>query len=119
MNELAREAVRERIGEERIYATDFGERSFGIGDVLVGRERAHGGVNGDLYTLAGHRDDGRLELVRLRDEKRAVWDLHAYTSIARSTTAMRRRRIGRRGGRSIASTRWHRPRKPGGGSMLM
>ena len=70
MNELAREAVRERIGEERIYATDFGERSFGIGDVLVGRERAHGGVNGDLYTLAGHRDDGRLELVRLRDEKR-------------------------------------------------
>jgi hypothetical protein len=61
MNELAREAVRERIGQERVYATDFGERTFGIGDVLVGRERAHGGVNGDLYTLAGHRDDGRLE----------------------------------------------------------
>ena len=81
MNELAREAVRERIGEERIYATDFGERSFGIGDVLVGRERAHGGVNGDLYTLAGHRDDGRLELVRLRDEKRAVWDLHEHRAI--------------------------------------
>jgi len=111
MNELAREAVRERIGEERIYATDFGERSFGIGDVLVGRERAHGGVNGDLYTLAGHRDDGRLELVRLRDEKRAVWDLHAYTSIARSTTAMRRRRIGRRGGPAMAFSRWLRVSK--------
>jgi ATP-dependent exoDNAse (exonuclease V) alpha subunit len=81
MNELAREAVSERIGEERVYATDFGERSFGIGDVLVGRERAHGGVNGDLYTLAGHRDDGRLELVRLRDEKRVVWDLHEHRAI--------------------------------------
>jgi hypothetical protein len=81
MNELAREAVRERIGEERVYATDFGERAFGIGDVLVGRERAHGGVNGDLYTLAGHRDDGRLELVRLRDERRVVWDLHEHRAI--------------------------------------
>jgi ATP-dependent exoDNAse (exonuclease V) alpha subunit len=81
MNELAREAVRERIGEERAYATDFGERSFGIGEVLVGRERAHGGVNGDLYTLAGHRDDGRLELVRRRDEKRVVWDLHEHRAI--------------------------------------
>lgn len=81
MNELAREAVRNRIGEERVYATDFGERTFGIGDVLVGRERAHGGVNGDLYTLAAHRDDGRLELVRLRDEKRVVWDLHEHRAI--------------------------------------
>jgi ATP-dependent exoDNAse (exonuclease V) alpha subunit len=81
MNELAREAVRERIGEERVYATNFGERTFGIGDVLVGRERAHGGVNGDLYTLAGHRDDGRLELVRLRDERRVVWDLHEHRAI--------------------------------------
>jgi hypothetical protein len=81
MNELAREAVREWIGEERVYATDFGERTFGIGDVLVGRERAHGGVNGDLYRVAGHRDDGRLELVRLRDEKRVVWDLHEHRAI--------------------------------------
>jgi ATP-dependent exoDNAse (exonuclease V) alpha subunit len=81
MNELARKAVLERIGEERVYATDFGERTFGIGDVLVGRERAHGGVNGDLYTLAGHRDDGRLELVRRRDEKRVVWDLHEHRAI--------------------------------------
>ncbi len=81
MNEHAREAVRDRIGEERVYATDFGERSFGLGDVLVGRERAHGGVNGDLYTLAGHRDDGRLELVRRRDGERVVWDLHEHRSI--------------------------------------
>jgi hypothetical protein len=81
MNELAREAVRERISEERVYATDFGERTFGIGDVLVGRERAHGGVNGDLYTLAGHRDDGRLELARLRDGQRVVWDLHEHRAI--------------------------------------
>ena len=81
MNELAREAVRERIGEQRVYATDFGERTFGIGDVLVGRERAHGGVNGDLYTLAAHRDDGRLELVRRRDGKHVVWDLHEHPAI--------------------------------------
>ncbi len=81
MNELAQEAVREPIGEGRVYATDFGERSFGLGDVLVGRERAHGGVNGDLYKLLGHRDDGRLELVRLRDEKRVVWDLHEHRAI--------------------------------------
>ncbi len=65
----------------RLYATDFGERTFGIGDVLVGRERAHGRVNGDLYTLAGHRDDGRLELVRLRDEERVTWDLHEHRAI--------------------------------------
>jgi ATP-dependent exoDNAse (exonuclease V) alpha subunit len=81
MNELARAAVRGRIGEERVYVTDFGERTFGVGDVLVGRERAHGGVNGDLYTLVGHREDGRLELVRLRDEKRVVWDLHEHRAI--------------------------------------
>jgi ATP-dependent exoDNAse (exonuclease V) alpha subunit len=81
MNELARAAVGERIGEERVYATDFGERTFGVGDLLVGRERAHGGVNGDLYTLAAHRDDGRIELVRLRDEKRVTWDLHEHRAI--------------------------------------
>jgi hypothetical protein len=34
MNELAREALRERLGEERVYATDFGERVFGIGELL-------------------------------------------------------------------------------------
>jgi hypothetical protein len=81
MNELARDAMRTRMGEERVYATDFGERSFGVGDVLVGRERAHGGVNGDLYTLTGHRYDGRLELVRQRDKQRVVWDLHEHGAI--------------------------------------
>jgi len=85
MNELAREAVRESgpsaIGEERVYATDFGERTFGVGDVLVGRERAHGGVNGDIYTLATHRDDGRLELVRQRDGEHVLWDLHEHRAI--------------------------------------
>jgi hypothetical protein len=81
MNELAREALRERLGEERVYATDFGERVFAIGELLVGRERAHGGVNGDRYTLAAHRDDGRLELVRQRDGERVLWDLHEYRAI--------------------------------------
>jgi ATP-dependent exoDNAse (exonuclease V) alpha subunit len=94
MNELARETGRGRTGEERVYAKDFGERSFGIGDVLVGRERAHGGVSGDLYTLGGHRDDGRLELVRLRDEKRVVWDLHEHRAIdpGYATTSYRSQR---------------------------
>ena len=32
MNGLTREAVCERLGEERTYATDFGERAFAIGD---------------------------------------------------------------------------------------
>lgn len=67
MNELARDAFREQIGEERAYATDSGERVFCIGDVLVVRERAGGAVNGDLYTLVGHREGGRLELARRRD----------------------------------------------------
>lgn len=78
MNELARAAVRERIGEERVYATDFGERTFGVGDVLVGRERALGGVN----WCGGAMRSGWCEIC---------------TSTARSTTAMRRRRIGRKG----------------------
>jgi len=81
MNALAREAIAESLGEERVYATDFGERAFAIGEVLVGRERAHGGVNGDLYTLAAHRDDGRLELVRGRDGARVAWDLHEHRAI--------------------------------------
>ncbi len=85
MNELAREAVRHSrpsaIGEERVYATDFGERTFGVGDVLVGRERAHGGVNGDMYTLAAHREDGRLGLMRRRDGEHVLWDLHEHRAI--------------------------------------
>ncbi len=81
MNELAREAVRERLGDERSYATDFGERAFAIGDTLVGRERAHGGVNGERYTLVAHRDDGRLELRRDRDGVAVVWDLHEHRAI--------------------------------------
>jgi len=81
MNELAREAIAESLGEERVYATDFGERAFAIGEVLVGRERAHGGVNGDLYTLSAHRDDGRLELVRMRDGAHVAWDLHEHRAI--------------------------------------
>ena len=81
MNELAREAIKEQLGEGRVYATDFGDRTFAIGEALVGRERAHGGVNGDRYTLAAHRDDGRLELVRGRDGARVVWDLHQHRAI--------------------------------------
>jgi hypothetical protein len=81
MNERAREALRERLGEERLYATDFGERVFGVGELLVGRERAHGGVNGDRYTLVAHRDDGRLELVRQSDGEHVLWDLHEHRAI--------------------------------------
>jgi len=81
MNELAREAIKGKLGDERVYATDFGERAFAIGEALVGRERAHGGVNGDLYTLSVHRDDGRLELVRMRDDERVVWDLDEHRGI--------------------------------------
>jgi len=51
------------------------------GEALVGRERAHGGVNGDIYTLAAHRDDGRVELVRRRDGVHVLWDLHEHRGI--------------------------------------
>ncbi len=81
MNELAPDAVRERLGNERTYATDFGERAFAIGDTLAGRERAHGGVNGERYSLVAHRDDGRLELRRERDGVTDVWDLHEHRAI--------------------------------------
>jgi hypothetical protein len=81
MNGLAREAVRERLGEERTYATDFGERAFAIGDTLVGRERAHSGVNGERFTFVAHRDDGRLELRRERDGAVVLWDLHEHRAI--------------------------------------
>jgi len=99
MNALARKAMKEELGEERVYATDFGERAFAIGEVLGGRERAHGGVNGDLYTLTAHRD-GRLELVRTRDSERVVW---IYTSIEASTTGMQQRRIARKDAPSTPS----------------
>ena len=81
MNALAREALRERLGEEQGYTTAFGERTFGIGELLVGRERAHGGVNGDLYTLVAHRADGQLDLCRRRDGERVVWDLHEHHAL--------------------------------------
>ena len=48
---------------------------------LVGRERAHGGVNGDRYTFVGHRDDGRLRLRRERDGVAVLWDLHEHRAI--------------------------------------
>ncbi len=84
--------------------------------LLVGRERAHGGVNGDLYTLVGHRDDGRLELVRRRDAKPVVWDMHEHRAIDHgyATTS-----YGRRGAPSIACSRWRRRLSNGGGCMLM
>jgi ATP-dependent exoDNAse (exonuclease V) alpha subunit len=108
------EAVHDRIGEERVYATHFGARTFGIGDVLVGRARAHGGVNGDLYTLAGHRDDGRLELVRLRDEKRVVWDLHEHRAIDHGYATTSYRSQGRT---LIASLPWRRRLRRGADCM--
>ncbi|MGP6158607.1 MAG: AAA family ATPase [Vulcanimicrobiaceae bacterium] len=95
MNELARETLRDRIGEEHLYATDFGERVFGVGDVLVGRERAHGGVNGDLYTLAAHRDDGRLELERRRDGEHVLWDMHEHRAIDHDSATTSYRSQGR------------------------
>ncbi len=50
----------------------FRRAHFGIGDVLVARESAHGGVNVDLYTFVGHREDGRLDLCAGAMAKRGV-----------------------------------------------
>jgi ATP-dependent exoDNAse (exonuclease V) alpha subunit len=81
MNGLVHERLRDRLGEERSYGTAFGERTFANGDLLIGREGAYGGVNGDRYTLAAHRDDGRMELVRQRDSATVLWDAHEHPAI--------------------------------------
>ena len=81
MNRLVQERLRDRLGEGHIYATAFGERTFAIGDLLIAREGAHGGVNGDRYMLVAHRDDGRMQLVRQRDGASVRWDTHEHSAI--------------------------------------
>lgn len=77
LNSLARESLRPGLGEERSYSTGFGPRDFAIGDRVVTREPDHASrsVNGDTWLVVRHVDDGRLELVRDRDETHVVWDV--------------------------------------------
>jgi hypothetical protein len=81
LNALAREAMGAQLGREQVYDTAFGERTFADGDVLVGRQAAHGGVNGDLYRLVAHREHGCLELLRLRDGVNVRWDVLEHSMI--------------------------------------
>jgi AAA domain/Relaxase/Mobilisation nuclease domain len=83
LNELARDALRGRFGEERTYSTAFGERALAVGDTVVTREphRKTESVNGDLWSVDAHRDDGCLELVRDRDGVRVAWDLRDYPAL--------------------------------------
>ena len=59
--------------------------------MLVGRERAHGGVNGERYTFISHRDDEPLELRREPDGVAVLWDLQEHRAIDRgyATTSYR------------------------------
>jgi ATP-dependent exoDNAse (exonuclease V) alpha subunit len=79
-----REALPERLGEERDYQTAFGKRKFAIGELVQAREPnrdAAKSVNRDRFTVVGHRDDGRLELERERDNKRVTWNLAEHPRI--------------------------------------
>jgi hypothetical protein len=77
LNELVRHTLRGSLGEERTYQTAFGKKGFAVGDRVLTREphRPTGTVNGDTWTVAGHRDDGRLDLVRERDAARVSWNV--------------------------------------------
>jgi ATP-dependent exoDNAse (exonuclease V) alpha subunit len=77
LNRLAREQLRDRLGMERTYSTGFGTRAFAIGETVVTREpdSASRSVNGDVWKVAGHLNDGRLELARERDGATVRWDV--------------------------------------------
>jgi hypothetical protein len=77
LNTLARESLRSGLGDERVYSTGFGRREFAIGERVVTREpdAANKTVNGDTWRVIRHVDDGRIELVRDRDEAHVTWDV--------------------------------------------
>jgi AAA domain len=83
LNELAREALGDRLGEAREYSTSFGRRTIGVGELLVARHanKDTNTVNGDRMRVVGHRDDGQLECELLRDKtdprngERFAWDI--------------------------------------------
>jgi hypothetical protein len=77
LNRLAREQLRDGLGVERTYSTGFGTRAFAIGETVVTREpdSASRSVNGDVWKVAGHLSDGRLELARERDGATVRWDV--------------------------------------------
>jgi hypothetical protein len=77
LNRLAREQLRDRLGAEQMYSTGFGKRAFAIGETVVTREpdSASRSVNGDVWKVAGHLIDGRLELLRERDGATVQWDV--------------------------------------------
>jgi len=80
LNVRARKALADRLGEARSYVTAYGEREFAIGESVVTRRGVRGlqplgspvigprekldVVNGERWTVAAHRRDGRIELVR-------------------------------------------------------
>jgi len=117
LNVRARKALADRLGEARAYATAYGEREFAIGESVVTRRGVRGlvplgirprekldVVNGERWTVAAHRRDGRIELMRdgaaaaanTPGEKaappvRVAWDLaeHPEIDYAYATTSYR------------------------------
>lgn len=83
LNERAREALSDRLGEARAYSTAYGERQIAVGELLVARvaDRGTQTVNGDALRVLGHREDGRLDLQRVRDGAPVTWDVQERSQI--------------------------------------
>ena len=74
LNEAIRTGWREtgRLGEEKVYQTDEGERAFAPGDRLLFRENNRGlGVKNGMLGTVTRADEGRLE-VRVDDDEGKV-----------------------------------------------
>lgn len=83
LNDLARAALAERLGEARTYSTAFGAREIAVGEQLVARkaDRDSETVNGDRLRVLGHRRDGRIACERMRDGAKLVWDVQQRPEI--------------------------------------
>ncbi len=67
--------MEENLGNERRYATVFGEREIAIGEHIVARERGDKGtVNGDQLIVRAHLPGQSLECVRVLDGIAVVWN---------------------------------------------
>lgn len=117
MNELAREAVRasgsSAIGEERVYATDFGKRNL--------QELVRSSSAGNARTAASTAIFIRSPRIATTDGSSSCAGATVstcsgiFTSIARSTTDMQRRRIARKGAPSMPFSPSHRQPKRAAG----
>ena len=83
LNELARAALADKLGEARPYTTAFGAREIAVGEQLIARkaDRDSETVNGDRLRVLGHREDGRIACERIRDGAKLLWDVQQRPEI--------------------------------------